>query len=169
MLEQASTDRTATRSSRSLHQRMACTVEEQHGQSDSGTQFGWIDDWMPIGSTKQRCQNRQDILIDVLKVAGLPLSPKCKFKVSEMGRLIGMHWTEGGHCCSRGHARGHHHTDGPVPQGAGLRPKPMAGVRTGGIRHVLLYTKVGKVCVASLPTDVSKSIEAMFSSAGRKK
>ena len=53
---------------------------------------------MPIANTRQRCQNRQDILLDVLKVAGLPLSPKCKFKVSETGRLIGMHWTEGGHC-----------------------------------------------------------------------
>ena len=60
--------------------------------------IGWIDDWMPIGSTKQRCQNRQDILLDVLKVADLPLSPKCKFKVSETGRLVGMHWTAGGHC-----------------------------------------------------------------------
>ena len=60
--------------------------------------IGWIDDWMPIANTRQRCQNRQDILLDVLKVAGLPLSPKCKFKVSETGRLIGMHWTEGGHC-----------------------------------------------------------------------
>ena len=54
--------------------------------------IGWIDDWMPIGPTKQRCKNRQDILLDVLKVAGLPLSLKCTFKISETGKLIGMHW-----------------------------------------------------------------------------
>ena len=53
---------------------------------------------MPIGPTKQRCKNRQDILLDVFKVAGLPLSPKCTFKVSETGKLIGLHWAHGGHC-----------------------------------------------------------------------
>ena len=31
-------------------------------------------------------------------MAGLPLSLKCKFKVLETGKLIGMHWTAGGHC-----------------------------------------------------------------------
>ena len=35
---------------------------------------------------------------DVLKVAGLPRSPKCQFKVSETGKLIGLHWTADGHC-----------------------------------------------------------------------
>ena len=51
-----------------------------------------------MGSTWQRCKNRQDILLDVLKVAGLPLSPKCNFKVSETVKLIGLHWTAEGHC-----------------------------------------------------------------------
>jgi hypothetical protein len=60
--------------------------------------IGWIDDWMPIADTAQRCKNRQDIFLDVLKVAGPPLSPKCSFKISETGRLIGMHWTQDGHC-----------------------------------------------------------------------
>ena len=60
--------------------------------------MGWIDDWMPMAPTEQRCINRQDILLDVFRCAGLPLSPKCKFKVSETGRLIGMHWTKDGHC-----------------------------------------------------------------------
>ena len=60
--------------------------------------IGWIDAWMPIGPTKQRCKHRQDILLDVLKVAGLPLSPKCSFKISETGKLIGLHWAHGGHC-----------------------------------------------------------------------
>ena len=60
--------------------------------------IGWIDDWMPIADTAQRCKHRQDIFLDVLKVAGLPLSPKCSFKISETGKLIGMHWTQDGHC-----------------------------------------------------------------------
>ena len=68
--------------------------------------IGWIDDWMPIGPTKQRCQHGKDVLLDVFKVAGLPLSPKCNFKISEMGKLIGMHWAHGGHCLSCG-APGH--------------------------------------------------------------
>ena len=51
-----------------------------------------------MANTWQRCKNRQDILLDVLKVAGLPLSPKCNFKVSETGKLIGLHWTAEGHC-----------------------------------------------------------------------
>ena len=40
----------------------------------------------------------QDIFLDALKVAELPLSPKCSFKISETGKLIGMHWMQDGHC-----------------------------------------------------------------------
>ena len=60
--------------------------------------LGWIDDYMPIGPTYQRCLNRQLILLDVFAVANLPISPKCKGTVSEKGKLIGMYWTEVGHC-----------------------------------------------------------------------
>ena len=37
--------------------------------------LGWIDDYMPIANTKERCKHRQDILLEVLAVANLPLSP----------------------------------------------------------------------------------------------
>ena len=57
---------------------------------------------MPIGDTKQRAENRQNILLDILKVQ-LPISPKCNNLVSQTGTLIGLHsvhWTEHGHCLS---------------------------------------------------------------------
>ena len=53
---------------------------------------------MLIANTKQRCKNRQDILLDVLEVAGLPLSPKCKYEISQKGKLIGLYWSVDGHC-----------------------------------------------------------------------
>ena len=34
----------------------------------------------------------------MLKVAKLPMSPKCQYKITETGKLIGMHWTKDGHC-----------------------------------------------------------------------
>ena len=62
--------------------------------------IGYCDDWMPIGDTKQRAENRQNILLDILKVVKLPISPKCTNVVSQTGTLIGLHWTEHGHCLS---------------------------------------------------------------------
>ena len=55
---------------------------------------------MPIADSQQRCQNKQDILLDILYVAGLPISPKCQNIVSQTGTLIGLHWTVDGHCLS---------------------------------------------------------------------
>ena len=60
--------------------------------------LGWIDDYMPIANTRERCKHRQDILLDVLAVANLPLSPKCKYEISQQGKLIGLYWTVDGHC-----------------------------------------------------------------------
>ena len=60
--------------------------------------LGWIDDYIPIGPTEQRCINRQHMLLDVFAVANLPISPKCKGTVSERGKPIGMYWTEKCHC-----------------------------------------------------------------------
>ena len=59
--------------------------------------IGYIDDWMPVADSEQRCRNRQDILLDILHLAGLPLSPKCKLTVSQTGNLIGLKWTDQGH------------------------------------------------------------------------
>ena len=53
---------------------------------------------MPIADTQTRCQHRQDILLDIFAVVGLPISPKCTRKVSEVGNLIGLFWTKQGHC-----------------------------------------------------------------------
>ena len=61
---------------------------------------GYADDWMPIGDTRSRAQGRQDILQDILDVVNVPISPKCDNSVKEYGTLIGLHWTEHGHCLS---------------------------------------------------------------------
>ena len=57
---------------------------------------------MPLAGTRQRCQNRQDILLNILHVAKLPISCalKCKTQVSQVGTLIRLHWTEDGHFLS---------------------------------------------------------------------
>ena len=62
--------------------------------------IGYCGDWMPIGDSKQRTENRQDILLDILRVAKLPISSKCANIVSQTGTLIGLRWTEHGHCLS---------------------------------------------------------------------
>jgi hypothetical protein len=47
----------------------------------------WTDALMPMGDTEERTRIRQDIIIDILTVAGFAFSPKCKFNVSQEGQM----------------------------------------------------------------------------------
>lgn len=52
---------------------------------------------MSIAEIPQEFKARQEIAIDVVIVAGIPLPPKYTFGVSEMAKAPGMHWKKSGH------------------------------------------------------------------------
>ena len=75
----------------------------------------WCDDIMSMADTRERAQQRQDILVDVLTVAGFVFSPKCQFSISQEGQLIGLTFTQGGNRLSDDAVEALTNTLAPVP------------------------------------------------------